>query len=395
MDDFFHLDSMSKEIAGVNIITMDEFLLREAASGHFTRYASDEKMFPPRNETNWNAGEESPPIDELWEYLRAVGYKAEEWNNDCVGAFPSDTGGNQGLVDVLNGILAETDGRSFPTPLDFQGRPVPPNAPPIERLREIMAGRNRLCLYTDEMQSATLVHFPSGKAARLFMQYYSFAYFEDFRQAAWTHRLIRDHLRYKDVIMCAAARIIEAIKQRSRSVTNPYGKYHSLHLRGNDFQDQYKETAMSAEALVRSLSSIETNSTLFVSTDERRDHEIFKLLHQKYKLIFLEDVQNLAEGLNANFHGMIEQIVAARADVFFGTYYSTYSGYICRLRGYYSMRDRQTGSEEGTLKKTFYITDQHKNEYGIHKAVQKPFFAREFPVAWRNINKGTAMWKGW
>ena len=397
MEDFFHLDSLNKENVGVNIITMEEFLRREASRGHFTRYASDEKMLPPHNETNWNAGQ-GRPLAELWNYLENIGYRAVDWNNGCVGAFPSDASGNHVLEDILDGIMKHRDGRSFPDPLDFQGRPVPLNSPPTERLREILAGRDRLCLYTKEMQDAPLIHFPSGNQDRLFMQFYSFAFFEDFRQSAWVLRLIRDHLRYKDVIMCAAARVIEAIRKQSLSETNPIGKYNFLHLRraGGEFQDQYKETALSSEEIMNSLSSINVNSTLFVGTDEDRNHHIFNRLRETYRVVFLEDFQDLVAGLNPNFNGMIEQMIGARADTFFGTYYSTYSGYICRLRGYYNARDQKEGYTEGKLGKTYYITRQHENEYGIAKSVQKPFFAREFPIAWRGINRGiseTSRWK--
>jgi len=389
MEDFFHLHTLQKEMKGVNIITMEEFLKREATSGHFTRYASDEKMLPPHNETVWDYGR-GPPQEQLWDYLRTVGYRAEAWSNDCVGAFPSDAGGNSILVEMMEGILNRSDGRELPTHLDYQGRSVPYSAPPNERLREMLAGRDRLCLYSDEMQDAALVHFPSGKEARLFMQFYAFSFFEDPRQATWSYRLIRDHLRYKDVIMCAAARIIEAIKQQSHSSSNPTGTYHSLHLRRTEglFESQYKEAVISEDELMQSLSSIEANSTIYVASDEQKNHPIFTPLREKYNIVMLEDFQNLVEGLNPNFLGMIEQMVAAKADTFFGTYFSTYSGFISRLRGYYSVQREEEGHDEGILRKTFYITPQHKNEYAIANAVHKPFFAREFPIAWRNINNG-------
>ena len=388
MEDFFHLDSMNKEHAGVNIITMEEFLRREASSGHFTRYASDEVLLPPHGQTNWDVGH-GLHLDELWTYLRTVGYRAAEWNNGCVGAFPKDASGNDVLMEMMTTIIEERDGRTFPGPLDFQGRPVSHHSPPIERLREILSGRKKLCVYTNEMQSATLVHFPSGKEAKLFMQFYSFLFFEDVKQATWSYRLIRDHLRYKDVIMCGASRIIEAIGQKSTSPSNPLGRYHSIHLRRSEgkFQEQYKESAFSSKDIVTSLSSLEANSTLFISSDENRDHSLFTILRKKYNVIFLHDFQHLLEGLNPNLFGMIEQLIAARSHVFFGTYYSTFSGFICRLRGYYAARDQLDGNEEGKLINTFYINKEHTDEYSLSRTVQKPFFAREFPVAWTAINK--------
>ncbi len=395
MDDFFHLDSLNNENVGVNVITMEEFLRREGVRGHFTRYASDETMFPPHNQTNWDYGQ-GAPINELWSYLRTVGYKADEWNNDCVGAFPSDAGGNNDLLNMMNVILYERDGRAFPDPLDFQGRPVPPQAPPMERLREILAGRRRLCLYTDEMQKSPLVHFPSDDQNKLFMQFYSFAFFEDFKQAAWTLRFVRDHLRYKDVIMCAAVRIIKEIEKNSLSRSNILGSYTSIHLRrvGGSFRENYRDSSLFG-GVMNSLQAIEANSTIFVSTDESLDDDIFKMLRQKYNVLFLQDFQPLLEGINPNFYGMIEQLIAARAESFYGTYYSTFSGYICRLRGYYAAHDKKDGYNEGKLLNTFYINDSRRREYGIAKAVQRPFFAREYPLAWRNIDIGTAEKPKW
>ena len=40
-------------------------------------------------------------------------------------------------------------------------------------------------------------------------------------------------------------------------------------------------------------------------------------------------------GVNPNLHGMIESIVCSRAKVFAGTYFSTFTGYIHRLRGFH------------------------------------------------------------
>lgn len=51
---------------------------------------------------------------------------------------------------------------------------------------------------------------------------------------------------------------------------------------------------------------------------------------------FLKDYMK-SEGLfaevNPNLHGMIESIACSRAKAFAGTYYSTFTGYIHRLRG--------------------------------------------------------------
>lgn len=389
MEDFFHLHTLNKEVKGVNIITMEEFLLREAASGHFNRYASDEKLLPPHNSTEWDMGE-GPPIEELWEYLNTVGYKADKWNNNCIAAFPKDASGNSIVQEMMEEILNMEDGRDFPNPLDYQGRPVPYSAPPQERLREMLAGRRSLCLYDEEMQDATLVHFPSGRQGRPFMQYYSFIFFEDPKHAIWSHRLVRDHLRYHDLIMCAAARVMIALRMKMADTGDESRIYHSLHLRRKrgSFDDQYSDGVVSDEELLKALSDVKANSTLFISTDEQRDNSIFTKLKQKYHIFFLDDFQDLYQGLNPNYLGMIEQIVASKANTFFGTYFSTFSSYIVRMRGYHSTRNELDGHDDGILRNTFYTTPAHRNEMGIYKSPQRPFFAREFPISWRVINRG-------
>lgn len=45
----------------------------------------------------------------------------------------------------------------------------------------------------------------------------------------------------------------------------------------------------------------------------------------------------MLKGVNPNKHGMVESIVCSRAKAFAGTYYSTFTGYIHRLRGYHGL----------------------------------------------------------
>lgn len=44
---------------------------------------------------------------------------------------------------------------------DYVGKPIPVDASPVERMKEMRAGRVQLCVYNKEMHDATLVHFPS------------------------------------------------------------------------------------------------------------------------------------------------------------------------------------------------------------------------------------------
>ena len=393
-DDFFHLESLNKEYETVNIITTEEFLRREGGQLHLLN--TNDRATLPENRTNWDTVDVYP----YWNYLESVGYIPANWDpNTCIATFPSTIGAknNLHLIDAMDIIKFQKDGRLRPTHFEYQGNPVPVNAPMIERLREVSAGRFDLCIYNEEMQRAPVIHFSSNRI-RLLAQFYSFVFFEDWRQATWANRLVRDHLRYNDEIMCAASRVIESLRQRSYSRFNSRGLYHSLHIRRNDFQGQFKSSEASIEDIITSLSNkIEQNSTIFVASDET-NQRFFAPLKEKYHVYFLNDFENILEGINPNYNGMIEQLIAARGEVFFGTFFSTFSAYIFRLRGYYYSRADQTAPSDGKLPNSFYVSPREHNEYTMYKAVQQPFYSREFPVSWRDINRGIgemAGWRGW
>ena len=60
------------------------------------------------------------------------------------------------------------------------------------------------------------------------------------------------------------------------------------------------------------------------------------MIKHGWHLRFLRDYQKrgLLEGANPNTLGMIETIVCSRAQNFAGTWFSTFTGYIHRLRGW-------------------------------------------------------------
>lgn len=376
-EDIYHLDSLTNEFESVNIITMKEFLIREG-------------LQIQHNKTNWDG---AGNMNVLWEYLERKAFVPHTWNrNECVAAFPSnpDDYGNRELAKMLDNILDGSDGRQFPHHLDFQGKPLSAHVPAIERLREMMAGRSKICLYNQKMQNLPIIHLPTKPPnQRLLTHFYSFVYFEDSDQSNWVKRLVRDHLRYNDEIMCAAARVIEGMRQSCYSRLNPNGIFYSAHVRKKNFKIPHMNfhgfdyNITSAEVLL-SLSEVNEGSCLFIATDDF-DENFYQPIREKFKVFHLEDFKDLLFGLNPNFHGMIEQIVVARGRQFHGSFYSTFSGYVNRLRGYYSIREGHPRSTEGVLEDSFYMPSKFKNENMIYKAVQKPFFAREFPAAWRDI----------
>jgi len=63
--------------------------------------------------------------------------------------------------------------------------------------------------------------------------------------------------------------------------------------------------------------------------------------------------------MNTNYYGMLDQLVASKGRTFFGTYYSTLTGYMMRMRGYASVKNKVDGYLEVALKSSFYIFPEH------------------------------------
>lgn len=126
----------------------------------------------------------------------------------------------------------------------------------------------------------------------------------------WSKRFVRDHLRYVDDIMCAAARVIEAVREHARKNTQHNasqmeGIYDALHVRRGDFQ--YSPTQLPAEKLYDlSKGNLVENATLYIATDER-DKSFFNIFKQHYDVVFLDDVLHAIPDVNTNYYGMIDQ----------------------------------------------------------------------------------------
>ena len=129
--------------------------------------------------------------------------------------------------------------------------------------------------------------------------------------------------------------------------------------------------------------------------------------------------------LFASFYGMLDQLVASKGRVFVGTWWSTLSGYVNRMRGYYISKHKLDGYLDGTmpsyyffpvsttnllLRKThilditpfpisprclpvyilllFVPKDDKSTQMQKYQPVKKPIYMREFPTSWRDIDKG-------
>ena len=160
-----------------------------------------------------------------------------------------------------------------------------------------------------------------------------------------------------------------------------------MHIRRNDFSSQYAHIVVDSKQLYESSTRLKPNSTIFIATDEN-NRDFFAPFKENYNVLFLSDFQHLVKDINTNYFGFIDQLVASRGNIFYGTYLSTFSSYINRMRGYYSVRDRLQGHENGELQSFYFNPPQFQNQMTRYHPIMQPFWAKEFPVSWRDIDKG-------
>lgn len=132
----------------------------------------------------------------------------------------------------------------------------------------------------------------------------------------WTKRYVRDHLRYIDEIQCAAAKIVHAVRQKSREHGDPSGTFDTFHIRRGDFQ--YKQTRIECSQIYENVKDVLVeNSTIFIATDERQK-TFFQPLRERFHVYFLDDFLHLVPDLNRNYYGMLDQRIASRGRTFIG-----------------------------------------------------------------------------
>ena len=180
-------------------------------------------------------------------------------------------------------------------------------------------------------------------------------------------------------------------KKHDEDNSNPNGDFDTMHIRRGDFlrfQKGIDITATEIYANIRSV--IPEGATIYISTDED-DKGWFNPLRKHYHLYFLTDFEHLLVDMPNNqdskYLGMLEQRVASRGRTFVGTYFSTFTGYINRMRAYHSQLDTtDPGYEQGIIPSYFYAERKVKFAMRQFRSVTWPLWAREFPVAWRDID---------
>jgi len=223
---------------------------------------------------------------------------------------------------------------------------------------------------------AAWVHFEANASYgyRVFTHWYTFFLFDDGPTDAYYKRFARDATRYRDDIVCAAGRVSRALAAFAAG-----GSYSAAHIRRGELQ--YVSVRISADEWNATLSEwVAPREVLFVLTDEA-DRAWFAPIERRFRVFYLADFEHLLADLDdPNARGMVEQLVASAPDcrTFTGTFFSTFSSYVARLRAYY-----------GHAETTFFYAAPPVKKRVLHEAVAPhyPFFNREWPLAWEGMDK--------
>jgi GDP-fucose protein O-fucosyltransferase len=151
--DFFPMHQLEQD--GLKMISMEEFLQRQALTGQLKDKTTGLVSFPPEHRINWNGQD----VKLLKEWLRNVTLTPHWSPSECLAVFAESRSHadaqrlQQLLHDLKDNPVQEEETAALDQP------PLPVDATTRERLQESLNGRRHLCLYDQEMQSAPVVHF--------------------------------------------------------------------------------------------------------------------------------------------------------------------------------------------------------------------------------------------
>jgi hypothetical protein len=264
----------------------------------------------------------------------------------------------------------------------------------IQRRVKKFCGVRPAVYYSKAMHGAPLWHFETMDLRyRMLVHYYAQIFFTDPEIGNYYKRLVRDYLRYHDEVFCAAGKIMLALQYESyerdlvagvkRSTldldSELVGGYSALHIRRGDLQ--FKEVKFSAKEWYENTKELwKRDEVLYIATDENFKpwFDDFRQSHSG-QLRFFSDYHELADldSIDPTLYGMIDTLIASRGTIFAGTWFSTFSGYIVRLRGYYGMSKFST----------YYSYLERK--YFMHSWMnvgEGSLYAREYPTGWTGID---------
>lgn len=351
--DFFplHTEEFDKR---VSVITMEEFL--EIEGGEDGQFPIPEQLreevYASSKECDKRAKSDIS-CEHIWNYLEASALVPQFNTSTCI-VFDENM--------FENGATSEEN---------------------EARVKAFCSPREEGIFYVNkDFEDEPLIHFKNKKGWRIMSHFYGYMYFTNTAIFNYYKRFVRDFLHYRDEIYCAAGKIVYALQkegaQRGFNLDGGGGGgFSSMHVRRGDLQ--YKKVKISAEEWYENLKGTWLpGEIIYIATDER-NKTFFDPIAKHHNVKFLDDYWEYAGlgNLDGNYMGMIDTIVASRGRTFGGTFFSTFSGYINRMRGYHGM----------SMKDSYYgyvpkkeITHEWKDHYS------GTTFSYEWPDGWIGID---------
>jgi hypothetical protein len=326
-------------------------MLREAIPGHLTLNDTVTVKYPPGNQTRFE-GFKKLDRNNLWDYLRVVAACPPWRPMKQYLVFPAGPG-----VDLC---VAGDD------------------VVKCKERREIAAATREAYFYDEHWQNQKVIHFISkpGLGYRLLQHFYTFLHFDDVHVDRLVKRFVRDYVHYMDVIFCKAGYIINKLEEEAATLTVP--GFSTFHTRRGELQ--YKEVKIPSAQILKNVGHhIPEGQLVYIATDERNKTFFEDFKTRLPRLRFMDDYFKDAglDKINPNFLGMIDQVVAARGQYFIGTWFSTFTAYITRMRGYYGLHDHTV----------WYGDKKHMDRQQHHELPKFPFYMREWNVSWTHIEE--------
>ena len=355
------------DVRGIRIISLEQFLLSE----------SKNLGMPPQNRTDWSL----QAIRDLRIWLKEVTHPLTWKVEECLLGIPKEDDQIQPLSKALESLAKQK------YPRHHWDKPLQPSSASLEdRMSQLVVyNQSSLCFYDKLLQSERYLYYQISTdgalsmvfTRRLLIWFYQFIFFEDWHQDLRIKRWVRDSLRYKDEHQCTALRIV-----------NQLSKFHSLHIRrSSQFEHQFGKQPTADDIYLSIKDLMEEGSKIYIATDEP-DREFFQPLMDHYRVFFLGDFSDALADVSPKYYGMIEQLVASQGELFVGSWSSTFSNFIIRMRGYMSQVRRLKGFEEGLLVNTFFYNQpgQFRAMHSYHTP-RKAWFLRESPIVWHGIDQ--------
>ncbi|HRI04376.1 MAG TPA: O-fucosyltransferase family protein [Pyrinomonadaceae bacterium] len=139
-------------------------------------------------------------------------------------------------------------------------------------------------------------------------------------------------------------RFTDEIERLAAKIIADAGAYNAVHLRLGDFLTNYAadEYSVNVDRFTKYIRATFPDDTvpIMVATDGLQEKELFAKMFAGYKLIFIDelifdeyrDEYNALEFADFNVVTVLNELICGAADMFIGTYRSTFTGIIHRLR---------------------------------------------------------------